>query len=344
MEQAEVLIIGAGPVGIEVAWHLQQAQIEVLHVDAGSIGHTIERFFPPSTRFFSSPERLAIAGIDIPLSTQEKLTGEAYLAYLRSVVVTRNLPIRTFCRVVSAERVNGGGYRIGMSEPSGRSWQVEVKRVILASGGTDRPRRLGIPGEDLPHVHTSLGDPHRFFQRRVLVVGGRNSAIESALRCWRVHAEVAISYRGQDIHERVKYWLRPEVMSLVEEGRIKAFMPTQVREILPDHVVLEQLDGSGAINLPVDDVLLQIGYEQDGTLFQLFGISTEGEQASPVHNPDTLETTLPGVYVVGTATAGTQHRFASYIETSHDHGPRIAAALTGAPPPPVAEARVLPEA
>jgi thioredoxin reductase (NADPH) len=231
-----------------------------------------------------------------------------------------------------------------MSEPSGRSWQVEVKRVILASGGTDRPRQLGIPGEDLPHVHTSLGDPHRFFQRRVLVVGGRNSAIESALRCWRVHAEVAISYRGQDIHERVKYWLRPEVMSLVEEGRIKAFMPTQVREILPDHVVLEQLDGSGAINLPVDDVLLQIGYEQDGTLFQLFGISTEGEQASPVHNPDTLETDLPGVYVVGTATAGTQHRFAAYIETSHDHGPRIAAALTGAPPPPVAEARVLPEA
>ena len=262
-------------------------------MDAGSIGHTIERFFPPSTRFFSSPERLAIAGIDIPLSTQEKLTGEAYLAYLRSVVVTRNLPIRTFCRVVSAERVNGGGYRIGMSEPSGRSWQVEVKRVILASGGTDRPRQLGIPGEDLPHVHTSLGDPHRFFQRRVLVVGGRNSAIESALRCWRVHAEVAISYRGQDIHERVKYWLRPEVMSLVEEGRIKAFMPTQVREILPDHVVLEQLDGSGAINLPVDDVLLQIGYEQDGTLFQLFGISTEGEQASPVHNPDTLETDSP---------------------------------------------------
>ena len=344
MEQAEVLIIGAGPVGIEVAWHLQQARIEVLHVDAGSIGHTIERFFPPSTRFFSSPERLAIAGIDIPLSTQEKLTGEAYLAYLRSVVVTRNLPIRTCCRVVSAERVNGGGYRIGMSEPSGRSWQVEVKRVILASGGTDRPRQLGIPGEDLPHVHTSLGDPHRFFQRRVLVVGGRNSAIESALRCWRVHAEVAISYRGQDIHERVKYWLRPEVMSLVEEGRIKAFMPTQVREILPDHVVLERLDGSGAINLPVDDVLLQIGYEQDGTLFQLFGISTEGEQASPVHNPDTLETDLPGVYVVGTATAGTQHRFAAYIETSHDHGPRIAAALTGAPPPPVAEARVLPEA
>ena len=344
MEQSEVLIIGAGPVGIGVAWHLQQAQIETLHVDAGSIGHTIARSFPPSTRFFSSPERLAIAGVDIPLHAQEKLTGEAYLAYLRSVVVTRNLPIRTFCRVVSAKRIDGGGYRVGMSEPSGRSWEVEVKRVVLASGGTDRPRQLGIPGEDLPHVHNSLGDPHRFFQRRVLVVGGRNSAIESALRCWRVHADVAISYRGEDIHERVKYWLRPEVVSLIKEGRIKAFMPTRVHEILPDRVVLEQLDSGETIDVPVDDVILQIGYEQDGTLFRLFGISTEGEPESPVHNPDTLETDIPCVYVAGTATAGTQYRFAAYIETSHDHGPRIAAALTGAPPPPVAEARVLPEA
>jgi thioredoxin reductase (NADPH) len=344
MEQAEVLIIGAGPVGIEVAWHLKLAGLEALHVDAGAIGHTIQRCFPPSTRFFSSPERLAITGMDIPLPAQEKVTGEEYLAYLRSVVLTRELAIRTFCRVASATPLPDGGFQVALTEPCGRIREVMVRRVVLASGGTDRPRRLGVPGEDLPHVHTFLGDPHRFFQRRVLIVGGRNSAIESALRCWRVHAKVAVSYRGEAVHERVKYWLRPEVLSLIKEGRIEAFMPTQVVEIHADRVVLERLNDGALRDVPVDDVLLQIGFEQDDAILRLFGVQTTGDQAAPVLNEATLETNVPGVYVAGTAIAGTQQRFAAYIETSHDHGARIAAAMTGAPPPPVAEARVLPEA
>jgi len=340
MDHPEVLIVGAGPIGLEVAWHLQNAGIAPLIVDAGMVGQTIAEHFPPATRFFSSPERLAIAGVAVPVPTQEKITGEEYLAYLRTVVCTRGLTVQTFQRVVAAQREQDG-WAVTLRSPCGQERRLHAPHVVLACGGTHRPRRLAIPGEDLPHVHSWLGDPHRFFQRRVLVVGGRNSAVESALRCWRVGADVSISYRGAAINERVKYWLRPEVQSLIDEGRIAAHMPTTPIEITPEQVVLQH--GSDTVSVPVDDVLLQIGFEQDPTLMQLFGVETAGPQHAPVFDAMTLETTSPDVYVAGTAIAGTQQRFKAYIETSHDHGPRIAAAITGTPPPAVMEARVLPE-
>jgi len=342
MQRFNVLIIGAGPIGLEVGYWLQEAGISSLNVDAGEIGHTIARLFPPSTRFFSSPERLAIAGIDCPVPTQEKITGEEYLAYLRSVVITRQLEVRTFNRVTAAAEVEDG-FVVTLSEPSGGSHQVHAAKVVIACGGTHRPRALGIPGESLGHVQSDLGDPHRFFGRRVLIIGGKNSAVESALRCWRAHADVTISYRQNCIYERVKYWLRPEVESLIQEGRIRSCMPTRPLEIHPHHVVLENIETCEQFNVPIDDVLLQIGYEQDDTLFRMFGVDCSGQQNAPVFNSDTMESSVPGVFIAGTAIAGTQHRYKAYIETSHGHGPRIAAALTGAPPPEVDAARVLPE-
>ena len=342
MERINVLIIGAGPIGLEVGFCLREAGIGAINVDAGGIGHTISRLFPPATRFFSSPDRLAIAGMDCPVPTQEKITGEEYLAYLRSVVVSRGLTVRTFHRVTGAEAVDDG-FDVTLVEPSGIEHRLHAGRIVIACGGTHRRRTLGIPGERLGHVSSELGDPHRFFGRRLLVIGGRNSAVESALRCWRAHADVAISYRGEAIHDRVKYWLRPEVESLLQEGRIKAWMPTRPVAIEPSHVVLEWIGSGETVNVEVDDVLLQIGYEQDDTLFRMFGVRCKGEQHAPVFNPDTLETDIPGVFVAGTAIAGTQQRYKAYIETSHGHGPRIAAALSGAPPPEVEEARALPE-
>ena len=343
MKSCEVLIVGAGPIGLEVAWHVRSAGLDVLHVDAGAIGQTIARLFPPSTRFFSSPERIAIAGIDLPVSTQEKITGEAYLAYLRSVSVTRDLPVHTFHTVVGAER-SGDGFQVTLQELSGQRHSVQTQQVILACGGTHHPRKLGVRGEGLPQVTSHLGDPHRFFGRRVLIVGGKNSAVESALRCWRCHAEVTLCFREEAIHERVKYWLRPEVLALIEEGKIAAHRSSRVISIEPGMAKLESLTTGAVTDLGIDDVILQIGYEQDDALFRMFDVALTPPQGAPEVNPETLETTTPGVYVAGTAIAGTQQRFKAYIETSHDHGPRIAAAITGQPPPPATSPRTLPEA
>lgn len=342
MERIEVLIIGAGPIGLEVGFCLRESGLNAINVDAGGIGHTISRLFPPATRFFSSPERLAIAGVDCPVPTQEKITGEEYLAYLRSVAVTRGLSVRTFQRVTEAAAVDDG-FAVTLAAPSGLEHRVHAAKIVIACGGTHHPRKLGIAGEDLGHVSSELGDPHRFFGRRVLVVGGRNSAVESALRCWRSHAHVTLCHRAHEISQRVKYWLRPEVASLLEEGRITGLMDTRVVAIEPTHVVLERIESKERFHIQVDEVLLQIGYEQDDLLFRMFGVRCGGSQHAPTFDANTMETNVPGVFVAGTAVAGTQLRFKAYIETSHDHGPRIAAALTGNPPPEVTRPRILPE-
>lgn len=338
----DAAIIGAGPVGLEVAAALQGDGLQALVLDAGVVGQTIATQFPHQTRFFSSPERLEIGGVTMALPSQEKPTGEAYLAYLRSVVQTLDLKVRTFERVVDCCG-SSGDFTLQTKSPTGVRSTVHARHVVLAVGGTQHSRTLGVEGEEKSHVHRLLGDPHRFFQRRVLVVGGKNSAVESALRCWRVGARVTLSCRGEALHERVKYWLRPEVQALLDEGEITPRLHTVVEQIHDEHVDLRHLASGEVDRVEVDDVLLQLGFTADSTILQMLGVAMEGEADAPVFNTDTMETNIPGVFVAGTATAGSQRSFKVYIETSHVHGARIAAAIGGRPVPALPAPRILPE-
>ena len=340
MTAKQVLIIGAGPIGLETAATLQKAGLPVTCVDEGPIGGTIYSLFPPLTRFFSSPERLAIAGIDLQVPAQEKATREEYLAYLRSVALTCSIPVKTYEKVIEA-RHEDDSWRVTTRGRGGQLSQHEVSHVVLAFGGTHHSRPLGIPGEDLPHVDRHLGDPHRFFGRKVVIIGGKNSAAEAALRCWRVGADVTLIHRGHELHERVKYWIRPELQSLIDEGRVRACFHCNATAIEPDGVRINT-DGHED-RIECQDVLVMIGYQQDPTLLDLFKVRHEGPQSAPVHDPRTMETNSTGIYVAGTAAAGTQQRFRTYIENCHVHAGRIAAAILGTPPPPETPARVLPE-
>jgi len=340
--ETDVLIIGAGPIGLETAAAAEAAGLRAEVVDAGALGQTIATQFPTATRFFSSPERLEIAGISIPLPTQDKPTGEDYLAYLRSVVLTLDLRVHTFQRVVSCTP-SASSFHVDTVDKCGLQRTWTAAHVVLATGGTQRCRTLGIEGESLPHVSQFLGDPHRFFNRRVLVVGGRNSAVESALRIHRVGGEAMLSYRGETMHKRVKYWLRPEVEALIEEGRIVGLLGTVVERISPEHVELRHLRTDKVELLLADDVLLQLGFEQDSSILQLFGVQVDPITQAPTFDIDTMMTNVPGVFVAGTASAGTQARFKVYIETSHVHAARIVAAMCGDDVPPTPPARVLPE-
>lgn len=338
----DVLVVGAGPIGLETAAVLADEGRNVIVVDAGPIGATIARTFPPNTRFFTSPERLAIRGWPVASTTQEKSTGEEYLAFLRAFVAGKGLDVRTFTRVVgiSGER---GAFEVVTKTPDGVPGVIHCDVVVLATGGTDHPRRLGVTGEELAVVHHHLGDPHRFFGRRVLVVGGRNSAAESALRLYRVGAHVHLAHRQSQLYERVKHWIRPDVESLMAEGEIIGHMPRVVSRIEPGCVTLTTPDGGAAEEVAVDDVLVQIGYEQDGSVFAMAGVATDGPDGVPVLDEATMESSVPGIYVVGTASAGTQSNFEVFIENSHQHADRVAAALADRPAPPAVAPRPLPE-
>jgi thioredoxin reductase (NADPH) len=216
--------------------------------------------------------------------------------------------------------------------------------VVLAVGGTAKTRRLDVPGEDRSIVADTLGEPHRYFGRRVLVVGGKNSAADSAIRLWRAGADVTISYRGDDLHPRIKYWIRPELASCIRSGLITARFGTRVLAIGPNAVTLEQLADGSQFDELVDDVLLQIGFEADGSLFEALGCELVGPNRAVLHDSSTMETSIPGIYVAGTAVNGTQGRYEVYIENAHVHAVRIAAAMIGDPPPPDPVLPELPEA
>jgi thioredoxin reductase (NADPH) len=361
VEQTDVAIVGAGPIGLEMAVALKRRGIRYVHFDARQIGYTIS-WFAPQTRFFSSNERIAIAGVPLETPDQTKSTREQYLTYLRSVVRLFDLQVRTYEPVVGIERQDGEF--LITTHPAQGEKQLRANRLILATGGTDKPRRLGIPGEDLPHVSHNFRDPHEYFGRRLLIVGGKNSAVEAALRCHHAGAKVAISYRRNELDARsIKYWLTPEISSLIKEGRIEAYFGTVPVKIGRGEVELQKTRDEGTkrqrdqggntkredvkreevesscaalysrVSVPADFVLLLIGYLADVSLLRLAGVELIGECQSPRYDAATMETNVPGLYVAGTATGGTQDKYSLFIENCHVHVERIIAAITGNAPP-----------
>lgn len=330
--ETDVLVVGAGPIGIEMAVALKQAGIPYVHLDAGQIGSTIA-WYAPQTPFFSSPERIAISGVPLHTVDQTKATREEYLAYLRGVVQQFDLQIHTYERVVGIRRKDDGTFSV-TSRGNGRRRRWHAKNIVLAVGDMHRPRVLEVPGETLPHVSHYFGDPHTYFRRRVLIVGGRNSAIEAAVRCVRVGAHVTLSYRRPQLDpSHVKFWLLPEIEGMIRDQRLTFLPSTAVREIHNDAVILDRLtdEAEGSLSVPVDFVLLLTGYEQDPELFIQAGVELWGPARQPVVEEKTMETNIPGIYVAGTAVAGTQAGQGTrhFIENSHIHVERILAALTG---------------
>jgi len=333
-EATDVAIIGAGPIGLELAIRLRQAGIGYRQYDAGPIAATVTRF-PPGLRFFSSPERIAIGGVPIPSVDQSKCTREEYLAYLRVVVRHFGLEVRTWEPVTRIER-REGGFRLHSRDAAGAARVLDARRVVLATGGTARPRRLGLPGEEDAHVHHVLREPHLYFDRRVLVVGGRNSAVEAALRCRHVGSRVAFSYRRTEIPEDVKYWLRPEIRMLLRRGHVEPHLTTVPLAFKPGRTVLQPVDPEADFapagepyEVRNDFVVLGTGWEADMSRFRELGVTLQGREQAPVFDEATMETDVPGVFVAGTAVAGTQSRYAVFLENCHGHATRIANALGG---------------
>lgn len=329
--EKDVAVVGAGPIGLEMAVALKQAGIEAVLLEADQLGSNIAGW-PRETHFFSTPERIAIAGVPIQTTEQIQVTGEQYLAYMRAVAQQFAVQVNTYEPVVKIE-VLGNGFKVLTHSMQGPR-EYSVKKVILATGGMAFPNRLNIPGEELPHVSHYFEDPHRYFQKKLLVVGGMNSALEAVMRTWRAGAEVSLSYRRQELNrERIKKALLDDMDTVLREGKIGYLPGTVPVEIEPGWVNLAPTDADGCptdgerIRQRADFVLLCTGFSADMTLFSQTGVNLVGEQQIPEFNPDTMESNVRGLYVAGTAAGGSQKRYTHFIETSHIHVKKIMAAL-----------------
>lgn len=322
-EQTEVVVVGAGPIGVEMAGVLQRQGTAYVLLDAGALGESITRW-PRDTRFFSSSEWVAVAGIPIHTRDQGIVTGEEYLAYLRQVVEVLGLNLKTYERVDRIEREADRQFLLSTQTHSGVRYRYRSKYVVLATGDMNQPRRLGIPGEDLPHVTHYWNDPHAYFHKRLLIVGGKNSAVEAAIRCWRAGAQVAISYRGPSLEQkRLISRLYLEIDLLMQNGQIEFYGQSVPSRIEPGYVVLEP----GARKVAADFVYLATGFTMDEQLYDQLNIERSGPDRVPAFDPATMETPTAGVYVVGTATGGNQRHYRVFITTSHEHCLRAARSM-----------------
>jgi thioredoxin reductase (NADPH) len=333
--KTDIAIIGAGPVGIELAIALERTGLDYLLIEAKQIGDAFTKW-PPNTHFYSTPEHVALAGIPVHNLNQQPISGEQYLAYLRTLVEMYDLKLRLYEPVVDIQKT-AVGFELRTEHLTGPKF-YQSRRVVLASGGMAAPRLLNIPGEQLPHVTHYFPGPHPYFRTRVLVVGGRNSALETALRCWRAGARVSISYRRPDFnYDIVKPHLAMDVGDRLRKGEIEFPPSTTPVEITPSYVILAAtLDGvtpdGRSFQHETDFVLLCTGFVADMSLFKMAGVTLCGTEQAPLFDPATMETDVPGLYVAGTAAGGTQSRFTQFISTSHDHVGKIIKALTGSAP------------
>lgn len=317
-----VAIIGAGPIGLELAIALKRANVDYIQLEAAQIGATMQ-WYPLEMIFHSSAERLAIAGVPIQVPDQQKPKREEFLAYLRSVVQQFGLKVHTFERVEQASRREDGTFELRTRAINGQH-VYHVDAVVIAIGAMHAPKLLNIPGEDLPHVSHYFRDPHTYFDKQLLIIGGRNSAIEAAVRCQRAGAHVTLSYRRDDFDPgSVKFWLLPEVRAMIRDQRVRFLPRTSVVEIRHGTAVLEPTG-----EIPADFVLALTGYRQDTSLFEMLGVDLQDSDRKPRYDERTMETNVPGVYVAGTAVAGSPvERVRIIVEDCHVHVERIVAAL-----------------
>jgi len=319
--EPQVAIVGAGPTGIACAVELTRRGISCLCYDKGALLDAIYHF-PEEMRWFSTRDLLDIAGIPFPTPEPHPTRLET-LAYYRSVAERFDVKTVAETEIRAIKPRPGGGLDLRAASPAGET-SVPVNAAVLATGFFHNPRRLDVPGAALPHVHSRYVSGYPFHGRPVVVVGSKNSACEAALDLYRHGAQVTLVARAASIHERVKYWIKPDLENRIRSGAIRALFQARIVSIERGRVRVE--DREGTRTLAADAVFPLIGYEPDFSLMERCGVRLEGPTRVPAHDPETLESNVPDLYLAGAILAGSEIG-RIFIENSRHHAGRIATAI-----------------
>jgi thioredoxin reductase (NADPH) len=311
MTEVDLLIIGAGPIGLACGIEAEKAGISYTIVDKGCLVNSIYNY-PRNMTFFSTSDRLEIG--DVPfISHNPKPTRAEALEYYRRVASAWSLKTRLYEKVENVENKDDDGFLT--QTPKG---EIRSHHVVLATGFYDLPYTLNVPGELLPKVKHYYDEPHPYYDMHVAVVGAANSAVDVALEVYRKGARsVTMVIREEEIHPRVKYWVKPDIENRIREGSIKAYFRSQIAEIHPDHICVETPDGD--VTLANDFVLAMTGYQPDFSFLKKLGIRIgSDEYKTPHYDAETMETNVSGIYLAGVICGGLQTNI-WFIENSRVH-------------------------
>ncbi len=326
MQIRDVTIVGGGPAGLAAAIAAKKAGLDYAVVEKGVLVNSIYRF-PINMVFFTTPELLEIGGLPL-VSPFEKPTRLEALRYYRRVVDTYDLQIDFGEQVVSVAR-DPKSTREEIFAIETRS-DKSVRRirhsrnVIFAIGYFDHPNYLGVPGEDLPHVQHYYTEAHGLYRKRVVIVGGGNSAAETALELYRAGAHVTLVHRHPELKPSIKYWVKPDIENRLKEGTIVGVLSSRLVEIQPTQVIVER--NGETREIPADAVFLLTGYHPDCDLYRRAGIRLSRDTMNPSYNSETFETNVPGLFLAGGAICG-RDTSNIFIENGRFHGERIIAVI-----------------
>ena len=315
----DLLIIGAGPAGLNCGIEAKKHGMEHLVVDKGTITDAIRRF-PEQMIFFSTPELIEIGGVPFNTANFRPSRVEA-LQYYRRTALHFGLNLKLHTHITKLHTGENGFVAI-----TAKDERITAKYVILALGYYDVPHKLNIPGENLSHVSHFYHEPFQHFQQKVIVVGGRSSAVEAALDLYRHDVAVTLVHRRETLGDSVKYWIRPDIENRLKQGSIIGRFNCCITEIREGEVDIINVDTNKPETLKSDFVYLLTGYQPDMSLLQQAGGNVNPDTLEPEFNPKTLETNIPGLYLAGSITGG-KATGNIFIENSREHAPVIIQSL-----------------
>jgi thioredoxin reductase (NADPH) len=315
----DIAVVGAGPCGLGVGISAQREGLSCVLLDKACVASSISRY-PTFMTFFSTAQRLEIGGVPF-ITAGDKPTRREALRYYQRLVPHFGLDVRQYEEVTSATG-ELDCFLVQTRTHAGAHHEHRARNIVIATGYFDHPNRLGVPGEDLPHVAHSYREGHPYFDQRCVIVGGGNSAVDAALELYRWGAHVTLVHFEDGLDKGVKPWVRPDITNRISEGEISARWRSRIAEIRPDRVVLRS-DATGALEeLATDWVLAMTGYTPDLELASCLGVEFDATTGVPRHDMSTMESNAPGVFIAGVIAAGYDANKV-FIENGREHGDRI---------------------
>ena len=310
----DIIIIGGGPIGLACGIKAEEAGLSYIILEKGCLVNSLYNY-PQNMTFFSTSEKLEIGGVPF-VSNSPKPTRAEALEYYRRVTLKFNLSVHLFEEVLNVNKLNN--YAVQTSKA-----KYQSKNIVLSTGFYDLPALMNIKGEDLPKVSHYYKEPHFYALQKVVVVGASNSSVDAALECYRKGAEVTMVIRAEEIGERVKYWVRPDIINRIKEGSIKAFFNSSLKEINTDNVIIDTPHGEQIVEN--DFVLALTGYQPNFDFLKKMGVELSNDESKyPQHNIETMETNQKGMYLAGVVCGGMDTHL-WFIENSREHADKIIA-------------------
>jgi len=315
-DRIELIVVGAGPCGIAVGADAKRAGVSCVLFDKGCVTNSLLDY-PYYMTFFSTAVMLEVGGVPFTIPDPKPTRREA-LAYYRRVVDHWDLDVHAYEAVESVEG-SKGAYTVRTLLRDGSRRTYEAEAVVWATGGFHRPNFLGVAGEDLPKVHHYYHEPYPYHDQDVLVVGAGNSAVEAALEMYRNGARVSLAHFLDTIDRGVKPWVVPDITNRLERGEITPFWNHRVAEVRWDSVVLRHESTGATTTIANDFVVAMTGWVADHGPLRALGVDVDEQTGVPEHDPATMETSVPGLYIAGVIAAGHDAN-KIFIENGREHG------------------------